>query len=953
MTKRKKGLLFACACVSILAAGAGFGFTPARSYAGVSAATLAADEASYWKEVPHISGWSWGFFDAEKNIFRAIPDDTFSGDIEFKFYNADGQLILTAYEKVLNGEHAWYFTEYSATPLSGADLSLYLNSAFGKWDAGDYTMTAYADSQSEYKHNSVVNFSVLKGKNYWTNTPYIESWYKGEWTEAKDFPAPVAKSAYGDLVEYTIYGATDKGGIDYESVYYEGTSNPDAIPDVTKLCGAETGRYFLAAHVAGTNNYEELESIVPFRIFDSQATVAAVAAAKEDAYVQINRFAADLNVKTDVKEVRDVMVNIDNAATVTQVERWLSATKLTIFKIYARNSITKYISDLRETYGLVLDVSIDDFFLADDNSSIKDAPDIPTVEKNLAVALGKIYDEGVKEERKKASAELSEYAAKFHLEAQANFTDANTFEEVEELLALEKHNIDDRVLKEGAISDLDEYKERVKSAILNYALYVGIDFGSSQDMLKLSEIDQVQLNENEANPFQKAKDEIDVFYDAAKKFVDAELINIKYALLWDLKEFAQGYCEKYSPVTEQIFEIISTDSNTLNGSAREEMLDAEKTPTVIAAKAVYENNRSDIRDIVLPFAKIKVKEELNRIAGDAKIPEFDAQLHEFLQAVDDAQTVDEAEAVLDAASFQINNTLYTARMEMIQALDKFAADYFTAHNWSMISWNMLFGALEDGKKGIYGAKSVEEIYGAGEEAKVLFMRAYVNAELDCYSEIYADYDIGRIVETQKELSKTSSSVKGLQTILNSADEQIYRAAKINAPESLKRLSSYFKNFDYSNDIKKMESADDLTALNNAYTASVDRLNILKAEVQTARSMLEMYAESYGLNASSTPVLLAIDRIYAAASPEDLPELVKEAKADIDAAAAKEQERIGSVNAGLIVCTAIFAVMAVGFAALLIILWRKKKSPAKKSVGTETEAKEPVPEKEEDNRKPVE
>ena len=925
MTKRKKGLIIACASICALAAGAGLGFAPANNFAYADESTA---EASYWKEVPHISGWSWGSFDAEKNCFRAIPADYYSGDVTFTFQNSEGQTILTAYEKVLNGEFA-YYSDVSFKKLEGEYLNLYLESNLGKWDAGEYTMTAAAEALEGYPaYEASVQFSVQKAKNYWVQTPYIESWYEKSWSAEENLPA--AEDAFGNTVEYTVYKAkADANEPDTSAVFY------DTVTDMNKLSGAAAGRYYLAARVKGTGNYEELKSIVPFRVFDSQVASTTLEATREAAFDEIDRFiewdnpfATNLKVDKELAEVQADISHIKDATSVSTIQTWLPKVKLTICKIYAQEEILRYAKDLK------VEITLDELLMKPWAEDIQNADDIALVAVKLGSktehtgALGEVYKLAVQNARNAASAELDEYAkAAGVTEYDTVFTDANTIEEVEELLAQKKHDIDLKALQ--TITDLKAYKDRTWDAVRNYAKYIGIYLGNEEDKLRYKDIYAAPTIED-----------VETIYGELKGMIDEELLYKKLDLLNELRNLAVYYRDEYS-VAEEVFEAIIS-LNYSSGSAWKGIY--ENSSTFVSAQTAYKIAENDLKAAVLSDVKIAVIEKLKDLAQAGVSPfELDA----YVQRVEDAETVDEVEKILREAEFQVDNTLYTARMEVVRALDEFAAEYFEDYNW-----NVLVKALDEGKDKIYGAKVLSEIYEAFEAAKLYFMRAYVSAELDHYGEIYADYDISLIVDRQKaKVTGSSTTVNALLKLLTDAQKDIYDAAKTTAPQSLKEMSLAYPNFDYSKDVENIKAAENLDGLHKAYTAAKARFNELASAVKNARDMLELYAKSYGLEVKEgTDAAKAIDGIYTAASPEDLPELVKQAKADIDAAAGEVQKRIDSVNAALIACTAVFAAAAVGFATLLVILWRKKKSPAKKSAETETEKKEPD---EENQQKPVE
>lgn len=939
MTKLKKTIITACAAVSVFAAGAACVLLPEGR--GADAATTdtvsASAEASYWKQVPHISGWTWGNFSASENLFTAVPADYYIGyDIEFVFRSEGGSSnLLTVYAKADAAGNLAYHTkdpEYGTPiPLTGANLEKYLNDTLGKWDVGNYTMTVSVDAIDSYPaFQSSVTFAVQKAKNYWTETPHIESWYVGEWLSASDFPPPAGKAAYGK-VEFKVYGskadADDSNEIDYDSVYYTGTSDPDEIPD-NRLNQAQAGRYFLVASVSDSENYEALSAVVPFRVFTSEATLAELEEKKAAALDEAEKFAAEYSVNTSLGEIKAAMNRITNATSVSGVRVGLNATKVAIYRVHAKNRITEYAEELNA------DISIDDPSLSVEIESINNAPDLATIDVNLHSALEKIYGKGVENARKAATEELLAYAAQFGVEAHDSFADASTFEEVAERLAKWKREISENAFQNNAGADLKAYKAAARESIIKYAEYVGIevDLGASdtQINLKLTEIELAATRE-----------EVDVIYADAMKYISAELTAVKANLLIDLREISEYYCDKYPLGRDAVSQILSPE---LQGPARDEIYDA---PTMVSARTAFDANEEKIKIAVLPFAKEKAKEDLKRAAEEAAIPGFSAEVQEYLQRIDGANSVDEVEEILDAALFGIGNTLFSARMRMMREFEAFAKEYFAEYNW-----NALMEALEDGKEQIYNATAIADIYKAGDTAKVSFVRAYTVSRLDYYGEIYKMYNIADLIRARKAECQGVTTISRLNGILANAEETICYTAKRVIPDLFETESGHYSKFDTSAAEAAVSKAETIEEVHAAFTAEIARLNVLKDAVGVARSMLELYAESYGLSINSEPVLKAIDILYGAASPDDLTELLITAKAEIDAVAGAEQNRVNSVNAALIACTAVFAVSAAALAVLLVIM-KKKKTAKNDAVQTDaevtaTETPDPqVAEKEED------
>ena len=108
-------------------------------------------------------------------------------------------------------------------------------------DVGTYevfykiTRRGYNDETGSYK------LTITKVDNYWTKEPAIKGWGYGA------FPnSPSATPAFGE-VEYT-YSRSETGSF---------TELPE-VPDV--------GQWYVKAHVEGTDNYNVLDTVVPFEI---------------------------------------------------------------------------------------------------------------------------------------------------------------------------------------------------------------------------------------------------------------------------------------------------------------------------------------------------------------------------------------------------------------------------------------------------------------------------------------------------------------------------------------------------------------------------------------------------------------------------------------------------------------------------------------------------------------
>ena len=157
-----------------------------------------------------------------------------SADRLDKFYdgNAVAPPAITVPEEV-KASLKWYqksgegWTEISAAPT----------------DAGEYSVMAYAEESKDYEagYSERVEFTISKAQNEWTVNPAINNWTSDQ-TPSK----PAGKAKFGTV----SFSYSDK---------QDGT--------YTETQPTSSGSWYMKATVAGNDNYDGLEKIIPFTIY--------------------------------------------------------------------------------------------------------------------------------------------------------------------------------------------------------------------------------------------------------------------------------------------------------------------------------------------------------------------------------------------------------------------------------------------------------------------------------------------------------------------------------------------------------------------------------------------------------------------------------------------------------------------------------------------------------------
>ena len=110
-------------------------------------------------------------------------------------------------------------------------------------DAGEYSVMAYAEESNDYEagYSERVEFTISKAQNEWTVNPAINNWTSDQ-TPSK----PAGKAKFGTV----SFSYSDKEDGTY-----------------TETQPTSSGSWYMKATVAGNDNYNGLEKIIPFTIY--------------------------------------------------------------------------------------------------------------------------------------------------------------------------------------------------------------------------------------------------------------------------------------------------------------------------------------------------------------------------------------------------------------------------------------------------------------------------------------------------------------------------------------------------------------------------------------------------------------------------------------------------------------------------------------------------------------
>lgn len=158
-----------------------------------------------------------------------------SGDSLDKAYdgNAVAFPTITTVPKEVKASLKWYqksgegWTKIDAAPR----------------DAGEYSVMAYAEESEDYEagYSERVEFTISKAQNEWTVNPAINNW-----TSDQTPSEPAGKARFGTV----SFSYSDKEDGTY-----------------TETQPTSSGSWYMKATVAGNDNYDGLEKIIPFTIY--------------------------------------------------------------------------------------------------------------------------------------------------------------------------------------------------------------------------------------------------------------------------------------------------------------------------------------------------------------------------------------------------------------------------------------------------------------------------------------------------------------------------------------------------------------------------------------------------------------------------------------------------------------------------------------------------------------
>ena len=165
---------------------------------------------------------------------KHIASISISGDSLNKGYdgNAVASPTITTVPEEVKASLKWYqksgedWTEIGAAPT----------------DAGEYSVMAYADENENYEgYSERVAFTISKAPNEWTVNPAINNW-----TSDQTPSQPAGKARFGTV----SFSYSDKEDGTY-----------------TETQPTSSGSWYMKATVAGNDNYDGLEKIIPFTIY--------------------------------------------------------------------------------------------------------------------------------------------------------------------------------------------------------------------------------------------------------------------------------------------------------------------------------------------------------------------------------------------------------------------------------------------------------------------------------------------------------------------------------------------------------------------------------------------------------------------------------------------------------------------------------------------------------------
>ena len=199
---------------------------------------------NFWDSTPTVHDWVYGDYgNGNRN-----PVSAYSAH----FGNNDN--VVLEYRKVDPETHVPVNAWQTSVVALGLD-------AEGELPAGAYEFRATLSGNDNYDTlRFSMYFNVLKTQNGWKedNLPGVISWREGHYNKTDN--AFMGQARFG-TVEFTV---TDEKGNTY---------------GLDKLNSLKVGSYYLTAHVAGTESYEELTNSVQFNVVEDSVGMTGLIAA--------------------------------------------------------------------------------------------------------------------------------------------------------------------------------------------------------------------------------------------------------------------------------------------------------------------------------------------------------------------------------------------------------------------------------------------------------------------------------------------------------------------------------------------------------------------------------------------------------------------------------------------------------------------------------------------------
>lgn len=216
-----------------------------------------------WTQYPSVIAWEFGSFDADRNVFIAVP----------KFIDA-GQVVHFAIATDESGNNLVEGLE-NMTATNGVIDPVFrdkLNKLPANASGEVYYLIVSVEATANYNENvATVRFAVSKGFNSWSITPNVMQWKFGSYDVNVNLILGEAKIDDEDNPVVFKVTSDKEGKVEIiESFSLENGLVPEAVAN--KLGALEMGSYYLWASVAETDSYSELKADEGFEFVVSKAT---------------------------------------------------------------------------------------------------------------------------------------------------------------------------------------------------------------------------------------------------------------------------------------------------------------------------------------------------------------------------------------------------------------------------------------------------------------------------------------------------------------------------------------------------------------------------------------------------------------------------------------------------------------------------------------------------------